>query len=331
MDNNKILVMGDVSFDVFLTPSPLDTFCRKHATEKYICFTFGDKIPVESVSYYPGGCAANVAIGLKRLGINAALSTTFGDDSLSDLLQRNLTRESIDISSSTFAKHTPCNYATIISYNQERTIFSYHAPRPYNLPRTINDFPFVYLTSMGEGFETLYEHVVQTVKNNPTTQVCFNPGSIQLHCDKKIIQNIFSVASFVFINRKEAEYFTNIKESSGKEHELMSALRLYGIKTIVITDGSNGSYVYDKSTLYRASCFPTTVVEKTGAGDAFNAGFLAAIIQGIPVTDAILLAAANSASVIQKVGAQENLLYKKDITSFLKKAREVVTIERIHL
>ena len=331
MVSKQILVIGDVSFDVFLTPRASDTFCKKQQEENYICFTYGDKIPVDSVSYYPGGNAANVAIGLKRLGIDTSLLTTFGDNSLSQLLQKHLIDECIDISLSTVDKNVPCNYATVISYNQERTIFTYHAPRSYTFPQTLNDFPFVYLTSMGEGFESFYESTVTWMKQHPTAKLCFNPGSVQLHCEKSIIQNIFSVASYVFLNRKEAEYFTNIPDSKGKEQELMNTLRSYGIATIIITDGNSGSYIYSDSILYKASCFPTTVAEKTGAGDAFNAGFLAATIKGLPTTDVILLAASNAASVIQSVGAQEKLLYEKDITSILEKARQIVTIERIPL
>jgi len=198
-------------------------------------------------------------------------------------------------------------------------------------PQSIDQFPIIYLTSMGEGFESFYESMVSYIKAHPVTMLCFNPGSVQLHCDKAIIQNIFSVASYVFINRSEAEYFTNISESQGKEQELMNGFRAFGIKTLIMTDGNNGSYVFNDSTLYKASCLPTTVVEKTGAGDAFNSGFLAAIIKGFSIEDAILLAATNSASVITSVGAQEKLLYEKDITSCLENARKLVTIERTHL
>jgi len=331
MKANQILVIGDVSFDVFLTPRASDTLCRKQAQENYICFTYGDKIPVDSVSYYPGGNAANVAIGLKRLGVDASLLTTFGDDNLSQLVQKHLVDESIDTSLSIVDNHVPCNYATVISYKGERTIFTYHAPKSYTFPTTITEFPIIYLTSMGEGFETFYESTVEWIKQHPTVKLCFNPGSVQLHCDKSIIQTIFSVASYVFINRKEAEYFTNINNSRGKEQELMNVLRSYGVATIVITDGNDGSYIYTESSLYKASCFPTTVVEKTGAGDAFNAGFLAATVKGLPITDTISLAAGNAASVIQSVGAQERLLYEKDIDSFLQQARQVVTIQKLTL
>jgi len=225
MKTKQILVIGDVSFDVFLTPRASETLCKKQAEESYICFTYGDKIPVDSIAYYPGGNAANVAIGLQRLGVETSLLTQFGDDSLSHLIEKHLVDESIDIFHSSNEKDTPCNYSTVISYNKERTIFTYHAPRSYTFPQRLNDFPLIYLTSMGEGFESFYESTVAWIKEHPTTKLCFNPGSVQLHCDKSIIQNIFSVASYVFINRQEAEYFTNITNSKGKEQDLIKAFR----------------------------------------------------------------------------------------------------------
>ena len=54
-------------------------------------------------------------------------------------------------------------------------------------------------------------------------------------------------------------------------------------------------------------------------------------MKGFSISDAMLLGTANAASVIQKVGAQENLLQEKDIDSIVQKARQDVVIERIPL
>jgi len=329
MNNKSVLVIGDVSFDVFLTPRPTETLCRKQEEESYICFTYGDKIPVDAVSYYPGGNAANVAIGLKRLGVNVSLVSSFGNDSLSGIVKKHLNDEHIDTTFSTLDTNAPCNYATVISYNDERTIFTYHAPRQYVFPTSISEYPIIYLTSMGDGFEPFYSTTINWIRAHPDVKLCFNPGSVQLHSDIEIIKELLSVTSYLFINRKEAEYFTQIDKSIGKEWQLVNALRAYGIDTIAITDGNNGSYVYSQSTLYKASCFPTTVVDKTGAGDAYNAGFLASLLQGYSISDAILIGASNSSAVIHAVGAQKKLLYEKDISLFLEKARLAVKVEHI--
>jgi sugar/nucleoside kinase (ribokinase family) len=57
----------------------------------------------------------------------------------------------------------------------------------------------------------------------------------------------------------------------------------------------------------------TEVVEKTGAGDAFSAGFLAAIIHGLEIPEAMKWGSINSANVIGKIGAEEGLLTKFEL------------------
>ena len=60
------------------------------------------------------------------------------------------------------------------------------------------------------------------------------------------------------------------------------------------------------------------VVEKTGAGDAYTAGFLAATLNNQPIEEAMHWGALDSASVIQKTGAEDGLLTKLELEEKLK-------------
>ena len=87
-----------------------------------------------------------------------------------------------------------------------------------------------------------------------------------------------------------------------------------GAKNVVITDGENGAYVEsEKNEAYHLGIIKTEIVEKTGAGDAFSAGFLAAIIYGLGIPEAMTWGTINSASVIGKIGSQEGLLTKLEM------------------
>jgi sugar/nucleoside kinase (ribokinase family) len=59
-------------------------------------------------------------------------------------------------------------------------------------------------------------------------------------------------------------------------------------------------------------------VEKTGAGDAYTAGFLAAVLNSQPIKEAMRWGAFDAASVIQKIGAEEGLLTKTELEDKLK-------------
>jgi len=87
----------------------------------------------------------------------------------------------------------------------------------------------------------------------------------------------------------------------------------------VITDGENGSFATDQNgEVFTHGSIKTTIVEKTGAGDAYSSGFMAAILHGLSIKHAMRWGTLNAASVMEKVGAQNGLLTKEDMENKLK-------------
>jgi sugar/nucleoside kinase (ribokinase family) len=81
-----------------------------------------------------------------------------------------------------------------------------------------------------------------------------------------------------------------------------------GAKIIAITAGSEGAQAYDGKFRYMLPAFDVPVLATLGAGDAFGSAFTAEIIRGRDVEEAIIAGTANSASVIQNIGAKVGLL-----------------------
>ena len=77
---------------------------------------------------------------------------------------------------------------------------------------------------------------------------------------------------------------------------------------MVLTDGPDGSYASGSQQAWQLPIFAGPVIERTGAGDAFGSGFLAALVAGKSLYEAMLWGNANSTSVVQYVGAREGLL-----------------------
>ncbi len=324
MENFNLLSIGDAGMDAFMTPLEGETVCKLDTKECLISFSYGDKIPVKNLEFTIGGNAANNSIGARRLGISTAVALTLGDDSVGETIIKKLKDEGVDVTYVVQQPSTSSNFSTIINYSGERTIFVHHAPRSYEFPVNLPAAPWVYLTSMGESFRPFYMHTVDWIKKNPQIKLVFNPGSWQMRSNFEDIQDIMSLTYLIFVNREEAEKLTKFDGSSkDKERDLLIGLKNLGPKICVVTDGENGAFAYDSvnGLFLKVGAFPIEAYERTGAGDAFGAGVLSALIYGKPLAEALLWGTCNSASVIGFIGSQKGLLKLEDLDMWLTRAK----------
>jgi len=321
MNEYDLISVGDASLDVFITPSETETMCRVDTKECFICFSYGDKIPVKTLDFSIGGNAANNAIGVTRLGLKTALVLTIGDDLVGDQIEKRLADEGIDLTYVIRQTATNSNYSTIINYQGERTIFSYHTPRSYEYPVELPKVPWAYLTSMGDSFRPFYNHFVDWLKKNPEVKLAFNPGTRQIKEGIEGIGDVLALTYILFVNREEAEELVDFTDSHGKEKDLLQAVMKLGPKIPIITDGENGSFTFDGQRYIKVGVLPVDAFERTGAGDAFGSGCLSAIIKGKTFAEALLWGTVNSASVIGYVGAQKGLLKEEEIATWLERAK----------
>jgi len=323
MENYDLLSVGDATIDVFMTPMEIETICKLDTKECLIAFSYGDKIPVKNLEFSIGGNAANNAVGVKRLGINTGIVLTLGQDGVGDMIVGRLKDEAVDVTYVIQQPSTSSNYSTIINYSGERTIFVYHAPRSYEFPVKLPSPRWMYLTSMGESFRPFYIHVADYLQKNPQIKLAFNPGSWQMRAKFEEIKDIMELSYLIFVNRQEAEKLTNTEMSTGKERDLLISLSKLGPKVCVITDGAKGSFAYDSinGKFFKAGVLPVDAYERTGAGDAFGSGALAAIIHGKPLEEALLWGTCNSASVIGYTGSQRGLLKINEMDVWMVRAK----------
>jgi ribokinase len=211
-----------------------------------------------------------------------------------------------------------------LSYKADSTLFTEHVKREHNFNFANLQTKFIYLTSLGNIWEPTYEKVLQFKKEN-SIKLAFNPGTIQLTKKGKVFMDVLEKTDYLFVNKQEAEEILYGKEleltteNESRMKKLLFGLKSLGAKNVVITDGDNGSFVQDENNkFYYLERVKVEVVEKTGAGDAYTSGFLAAVINGKPVEEAMRWGAQDSASVIQKIGAENGLLTKSSLEKQLK-------------
>jgi sugar/nucleoside kinase (ribokinase family) len=316
-----LLSIGDASYDVFLAPSESESLCQLDEKKCFICLGYGDKIPVKEIEFTIGGNAANNAVGTRRLGIATGIVLTLGDDALGRQIAEKLQTEGVDTTFVIPQKAGKSDYSTIITYTGERTILSYKSPRSYEFPVKLPTVSWVYLTSMGDTFEPFYNHLYDWLILNPQVRLAFNPGSRQIRRGLEAIGKILAKTKVLFVNREEAEKLTGLESSSGKEKELLGALVKLGVANPVVTDGGNGSFVFDGTRYLKCGILPVDAYERTGAGDSFGSGVLAALIKGRGFEEALIWGTVNSASVIGYTGGQRGLLKEEDLPVWLERAR----------
>jgi len=317
-----LITIGDVSLDSFISPSESETFCSIDEKECMVCFKYGDKIPVTSLDFSVGGNAANNAVGARRLGLHVAMVSTFGDDIVGRQIREALSAENLILSYVHEGENMRSNYSTVINYAEERTIFSFHAPKPYVFPKNLPESKWIYLTSLGDGWEEVFEQTLMWLTKHPNVKLAFNPGSRQLRAALVELKPILKRADLLYVNREEAEHLSMKSDSVEHEKELLRAVHETGPSIVVVTDGPAGAYVYNGQSYLYAPIFPQKPISRTGAGDAFGSGCLSALINGKTLEEALLWGTLNSASVIGKVGAQKGLLHLDEMAVWLEKAKE---------
>ncbi|MCL4390280.1 MAG: carbohydrate kinase family protein [Patescibacteria group bacterium] len=255
----------------------------------------GQKHPVDDIAWSLGGNAANVSVGLTRLGLNTALVTIFGDDDRGAWIKKELLKNNVDLGNSATEPGRQSNLSTVTVFAGNRTIFSYHSSGA----KQIENFPpcrWVYLTGApGRDSGALFDLVAQ---NHNNFKLAFNPAMTDLKKGRDFLRPILEATEVLIMNKEEA-----------------AVLGEHGPQVTVITDGPAGAAVYQGEKTIAQPALPAKVVEPTGAGDAFSSGFLAATFLGKDLETALTWGLRNSQSVIQKTGATAGLLTREQVVN----------------
>jgi sugar/nucleoside kinase (ribokinase family) len=307
-----VIAIGDTTQDIFLQMDDANVQCSLDGKNCLLCFDYAEKIGVAKKTDVPAvGNAANHAIGIARLGLKAGIYTIVGDDSQGHKALEIFQENGVDSKYVVLDKDRGTNLSVVINVKGERTILVYHERRKYELPALV-ETDWVYLTSVsGEGVEMLHEQMLEYLNNRPKVKLAFNPGTYQIKLGKEKLLPLLRRTEVLFVNREEAARI--LEQGTQDVKELLRGFQAIGVKTVVITDGPDGSYVGSGEEVWQAGIFAGPVVERTGAGDGYGSGFLGAIIKGKKVLEAMAWGNANSTSVVQYIGAREGLLTEEAI------------------
>ena len=124
---------------------------------------------------------------------------------------------------------------------------------------------------------------------------------------------------YITPNETEAEYLSGVHignfDDARKAAEIILGM---GIGHVIVTMGSHGAYYYDGKEEYRVPCLPVRAVDTTGAGDAFNGAFAAAISDGMDTLTALRFATCCSGIEVTREGAADASPYRNEIIDAMR-------------
>ncbi|MBR3151724.1 MAG: bifunctional hydroxymethylpyrimidine kinase/phosphomethylpyrimidine kinase, partial [Erysipelotrichaceae bacterium] len=124
----------------------------------------------------------------------------------------------------------------------------------------------------------------------------------------------------IFPNETEAAYYSGI--SGDKEEDLATMADVFlkrGVKAVVIKTGEQGSWYFDGKRRFHHPAFAAEVVDTTGAGDNYAAGFIHAYLNKEPVPVCMAFASACAALSVAASGATGGVRSLQQIENYLQK------------
>lgn len=304
----NVLVVGSSLIDLFASIQDSEQLTIQ---DKTVSFKLGDKVPIDINTLTLGGNGGNVSSALQRLQVPTSFYTYLGEDILSSHIKNLLEQEGVELYIEK-EETTTGSLSIIFSFDKDRIIFSHHNIFPHSFdPAKINTKPdVIYLTSIGKEWEESYLKVLEYAKQN-SLPIAFSPGSQQMIDINEVFITTVHQSKMLFCNMEEAEKINAAlsHEAIDNPKELLLNIKNNGFELLSITDGENGAYAIAKDNkVYRMQALVTEIKEKTGAGDAYAGGFLAAYMHNKPIEECMKWGALNAAGEMRYIGSRSGQL-----------------------
>jgi sugar/nucleoside kinase (ribokinase family) len=278
--------------------------------ERYPTPRVDTQVVTERLVIAPGGGAANTASALARMGLSAALFSKIGEDAAGAFLLRQLADCGVDTTGVCVSQHdaTPFTFVGVHPGGDRTFIHTPGANRTLSLTDLDTDALLASAWLVYQDFwvlpgidgESGAALLADARRRGVVTLLdeCWGLGpdreawELMLpHCD-------YALPS---LDDMQAIY------PGASAEEVADVLLARGARAAVIKMGARGCLVATPSMRARVPALPASVVDATGAGDCWDAGFVAGLIEGRDVVAAARIGNACAAFCLEAMGAAVNI------------------------
>ncbi|MFX0081374.1 MAG: carbohydrate kinase family protein [Candidatus Hodarchaeota archaeon] len=241
-----------------------------------------DEVFVSDLKLFSGGAAANTAYACAKLGLKTAFIGKLGRN---DVFGLKIINDFNEVKVDTKLLKYSGDYRTGSAYvalNKEgdRRIYAHSGAANYLSKEDINEDELsftnvIYLSSL-KNIEPFIQ--AATIGRNRKILVILNPGMLVIEQGFNNIKILLEKIDVLIMSQKEFRVLFNLQKKNlitNTMEEKASILFSLGINVLVITKGKEGALLLTPENIELISPIKTIkVVDTTGAGDAFSAGFI---------------------------------------------------------
>lgn len=269
---------------------------------------------IEDYTEACGGSAANTVVGLARLGCKVGFIGKVANDREGKLQIDCFSNEGVDTSGIIQAKQGKSG--SVLGFVDKKGVRALYINSGVNdtiEPRElkwdyVSQTKFLHLSSfVGEKSFRTQKKLLGSLPSD--VKISFDPGSVYAQKGFASIEPVIRSSYVLMPNAVELELLTGEADYC-KGADFMIEM---GVKIVAVKLGSKGCYVTDGQERLRIEPFKVKVVDTTGAGDAFCAGFLYGLIKNKSLSECGRLANFVASRCIMEMGARAGLPYAKDL------------------
>ena len=283
----------------------------------------GELVAADGMVLNIGGCGANAAVVLAKLGVTAAVCGKVGNDVFGKFVTETLMGYGVDCSAVAVDPDLPTSQTLIVNVKGEdrRFIHSYGANgavRAEDLDRILDDPPRVlyvggYLIMPALEAHALTKQFARARKAGTITllDVACPGGTDYL----RLVEPVLAETDVFLPNSHEAELILGGETDPVKQAQ---AFRDMGAKRVVITRGDEGAVALSDTLRVKLGTYPVPFVDGSGGGDAFDAGYIVGLLDGLSELDCLKFASAIGASCVRAVGTTPGVFTRPEADAFLR-------------
>jgi sulfofructose kinase len=272
------------------------------------------------VTIQGGGPVATALVSLARLGGRVTMLDVLGDDWRGDLIRDEFRREGVGTDYLQVVPGCTSSIASVLVRRGDGKRAIVYAPgdtpewQAAQVPQElIASAPFLHLN--GRHWEACLQACRYARASH--VQVSFDGGA---HRYRSQLRELVPLTDVCIVARDFAEQYTGKTDLLKAADLLLEA----GPSLVVITDGTNGSWIYPRqgSAFHQPAYLLPEVIDTTGCGDSYHGAFLFGLLKGMSLQQTAALASAVAALNTQALGGRRALPSLEQAMAFLAERAE---------